>query len=153
MTVGEGGIRSPLLISGPGVKGGRKSNAFAYATDIMPTILELAEVDYPAEFRGRKVEPMRGRSLAGLLDNTMKTIYGSDEFVGGEMGGGKWMRRGSFKAVMIPEPYGTGVWQLFNVADDPGEAEDLSKSMPEKLKTLQAAWDAYAEDVGVVLSE
>jgi len=153
MTVGEGGIRSPLLISGPGIKGGRTSNSFAYATDIMPTILELAGVDYPAEFRGRKIEPMRGRSIVALLDDTKKAVYGSDEFVGGEMGGGKWMRQGSFKAVMVPEPYGTGIWQLFNVVEDPGEAKDLSKAMPDKLKTLQAAWDRYAKEVGVVLPE
>jgi arylsulfatase len=153
MTVGEGGIRSPLLISGPGIKGGRQSDSFAYATDIMPTILEFAGVDYPAKFRNRKVEPMGGRSMVGLLDGTKKAIYDTDEFVGGEMGGGKWMRQGNFKAVMIPKPYGTGVWQLFNVVEDPGEAKDLSKLMPDKLKTLKAAWDRYAKDVGVVLPE
>ncbi len=149
-TVGEGGIRSPLLISGPGIKGGRKSNAFAYATDIMPTILDIAGVDYPAEFRGREIEPMRGRSMVGLLDGTKEPIYRSTEFIGGEMGGGKWMRQGDFKAVMVPEPYGTGVWQLFNVAEDPGEANDLSKVMPDKLRTLKSAWERYAKDVGVV---
>jgi len=153
MTVGEGGIRSPLLISGPSIKGGRECDSFAYATDIMPTILELAGVDYPAKFRNRKVEPMRGRSMVGLLDGTKKAIYGATEFVGGEMGGGKWMRQGDFKAVLVPAPYGTGVWQLFNVVEDPGEAKDLSKVMPDKLKTLQAAWDRYAKEVSVVLPE
>ena len=153
MTVGEGGIRVPLLISGPGIEGGRQSDSFAYATDIMPTILELAGVGYPAEFQGRKIEPMRGRSMVGLLDGTKETIYNANEFVGGEMGGGKWMRQGDFKAVMVPAPYGTSNWQLFNMAEDPGEAKDLSKLMPDKLKTLQVAWDSYAKDVGVVLPE
>jgi arylsulfatase len=37
LTVGEGGIRSPLLISGPGIKGSRRTGSFAYVTDIMPT--------------------------------------------------------------------------------------------------------------------
>ncbi len=153
MTVGEGGIRSPLLIYGPGIKGGRQVGAFAYATDIMPTILELAGLDHPAEFRGRKIEPMRGRSMRGLLDGTKEAIYSSKEFVGGEMGGGKWMRQGDFKAVMVPAPYGTGVWQLFDVAKDPGEAKDLSKLMPDRLETLKAAWGRYATDVGVILPE
>jgi arylsulfatase len=152
-SVGEGGIRSPLLISGPGIKGGRQSESFAYVTDIMPTILELAGVDYPAKFRNRKVEPMRGRSMVGLLDESKKAIYSPTEFVGGEMLGGKWMRQGDFKAVMIPKPFGIGEWQLFNVVEDPGEAKDLSKVMPDKLKTLKAAWDRYAKDVGVVLPE
>jgi arylsulfatase A-like enzyme len=153
MTVGEGGIRSPLLIYGPGVKGARQSGSFAYVTDVMPTILELAGVEFPAEFQGQKVEPMRGRSMVGLLDGTKEAIYDGTEFVGGEMGGGKWMRQGDFKAVMVPEPYGTGEWRLYDVVKDPGEAKDLSAAMPDKLKTLKAAWDRYAKNVGVVLPE
>jgi arylsulfatase len=126
MTVGEGGIRVPLLISGPGFKSDQQSDAFAYVWDIMPTILEMAGVEYPAEFRGQKIESMRGRSMVGLLDGTREAIYGEKEFVGGEMGNGKWMRQGDMKAVMVPRPYGTGD---------------------------KAAWEQYAADVGVVLGE
>jgi arylsulfatase len=89
MTVGEGGIRSPLLISGPGIEGGRQIGSFAYVTDIMPTILELAGADYSVKFQDRMVEPMRGRSMVGMLDGTKKAIYSAADFVGGEMGGGK----------------------------------------------------------------
>jgi arylsulfatase len=153
MTVGEGGIRVPLLISGPGIRAGYQSEAFAYVWDILPTILEMAGVEYPTEFNDRKVEAPRGRSMMGLLDGSRKAIYGDEEFVGGEMGGGKWMRQGDFKAVMVPMPYGTGAWKLFNVVEDPGEANDLSQAMPEKLETLKAAWDQYAADVGVILAE
>ncbi len=63
------------------------------------------------------------------------------------------MRQGDFKAVMVPKPYGTGAWKLFNVVEDPGEANDLSLAMPEKLETLKAAWDQYAADVGVIQAE
>lgn len=153
MTVGEGGIRSPLLIAGPGIKGGRQSDSFVYVTDIMPTILTLAEADYPSEFDGRKVEPMLGRSIVGLLEGSANAIYTPEEFVGGEMGGGRWMRQGDFKAVMVPAPYGTGEWRLFNVVKDPGEAKDLSSKMPDQLETLVAAWDRYAKKVGVILPE
>jgi arylsulfatase len=153
MTVGEGGIRVPLLISGPGIKAGQQSDAFAYVWDIMPTILEVARLEHPSEFRGRKIETPRGRSMLGLLDGTKETIYGEDETVGGEMLNGKWMRQGDLKAVFIPEPYGTGEWQLYDVLTDPGEAKDLSNEMPEKLETLKTAWEQYAAEVGVVLTE
>jgi arylsulfatase len=153
MTVGEGGIRVQLLVSGPGIKAGQRSDAFAYVWDIVPTILEIAGVEYPAEFRGRKIEAPRGRSMLGLLDGTKDAIYGEEEFVGGEMGNGKWMRQGDFKAVMVPKPYGTGIWKLFNVVEDPGEAKDLANTMPDKLETLKSAWNEYADDVGVILSE
>ena len=121
----------------------------------MPTILELAKVDYPAEFRGRKIEPMRvvARWLAcwtaARKPSTTTTEFGRRR----DGRNGKWMRQGDFKAVMVPAPYGTGEWQLFNVAEDPGEAKDLSNTMPDKLEILKTEWDRYATEVGVVPSE
>lgn len=69
------------------------------------------------------------------------------------MGNGKWTRQGDFKAVSVAPPYGSGKWHLYNVVDDPGETRDLAKEHPDTLKKLQAAWDRYAKDVGVVLSK
>jgi arylsulfatase len=54
---------------------------------------------------------------------------------------------------MVPKPYGTGKWQLFNVVKDPGEAKDLSLAMPDKLRGLLDAWGRYAKEVGVILPE
>jgi arylsulfatase A-like enzyme len=96
---------------------------------------------------------MRGKSLRRVLTESTKAVYGADEFVGGEMQNGKWMRQGDFKAVSVAPPYGTGSWHLYNLADDPGETRDLAKEQLAILKNLQAAWDRYARDVGVVLTE
>jgi len=153
MTVGEGGIRSPLIVSGPGVAGDRRADAFSYVTDIMPTVLEMAGVDHPKTFRGREVERMSGQSLVGVLSGARKSVYGADEFVGGEMQNGKWMRQGDFKAVSVAPPYGSGTWHLYNLADDPGETRDLAIEQPETLDQLIAAWNRYAADVGVVLTD
>lgn len=76
-----------------------------------------------------------------------------NDFVGGEMQNGKWMRQGDFKAVSVAPPYGTGTWYLYNLVKDPGETHDLAKAQPATLKALQAAWERYAADVGVVLSK
>ena len=153
MTVSEGGIRVPLIVSGPGVDEGRQVDAFAYVWDLMPTILEYADVQYPEEFQGREVERLRGRSLAGVLVGSAQQVYGESDLVGGEMGNGKWMRQGRYKAVSIAPPYGPGTWQLYDVVSDPGETTNLAEKQPEKLSELIAAWDSYARDVGVVLSE
>jgi len=153
MTVAEGGIRSPMLIAGPGFRGDRQIDAFAYVWDIMPTILDFAGIPHPEIYRGRRVERMRGKSLRSVLTGSMKAVYGPEEFVGGEMQNGKWMRQGDFKAVSVAPPYGTGSWHLYNLADDPGETRDFATKKPEILKKLQAAWDRYARDVGVVLTK
>lgn len=153
LTVGEGGIHTPLIIVAPGVKGARQVDSFAYVTGIMPTILELTKVEHPEKFRGRNVKPMRGRSLAGVMSGSQESTYAKDDFIGGEMINGKWMRKGDYKAVQVAKPFGPATWQLFNVTEDPGGTRDLSKEKPEMLEELKRAWDRYAKDVGVVSSE
>jgi arylsulfatase len=153
MTVSEGGIRVPLLIAGPGIKAGQKTNAFTYVTDLMPTVLEMAGLKHPKVFRGRPIEPMSGRSLVSLLSGSPKPVYGPNDLIGGELLNGKWMRQGDYKAVSVAPPYGEAKWHLYNLASDPGETSNLAKRQPERLKKLQAAWDRYAKDVGVVMSK
>jgi arylsulfatase len=150
MTVAEGGIRSPMVIAGPGVEGGRLSTAFTYVMDIMPTILEMTGVGMPDEIDGRPAQAMMGRALTGILDGTATEVYSTEEYIGGELGGGKWMRQGAFKAVHVPKPYGDGEWHLYDVVEDPGETHDLADEKADLLKQLRAAWDRYAEEVGVV---
>jgi len=152
MTPGEGGVRSPLIISGPGVQGKRQVDAFAYITDVMPTILELATLKHPEKLGDREVESMRGRSMIGMLGGDENRLYRPDEPIGAEMGGGKWLRLGDYKAVLVAPPYGDGKWQLFDVSQDPGETDDLAEKMPQELEQLKAAWVKYADEVGVVES-
>jgi arylsulfatase len=153
MTVGEGGIRSPLLMAGPGIDEGQQSDGFAYVWDIMPTILDFADVSQPEKYQGRKLEVMRGRSLKGVLTGSKEAAYADSEYIAGEMLNGKWVRQGGFKAVSVAPPYGAGDWKLYDVNRDPGETADLAKELPERLRSMQAAWDEYARDVGVILSD
>jgi arylsulfatase A-like enzyme len=150
MTVGEGGIRVPLIVAGPGVQSGRQVDAFAYVWDLMPTVLEFTGSSHPETFEGHPIEGIRGRTLSGLLSGSATEVYSDDDLIGGEMGGGKWMRQGALKAVSVPKPYGDGEWHLYNVVDDPGETNDLAGQQPEKLEALRAVWGQYAEDVGVI---
>jgi arylsulfatase len=151
MAVGEGGIRSPLIVSGPGInaKGGFNRN-FSYVTDIMPTILEMAKLNHPTQFKGKDVLPMRGHSITESLKNKKQAIYSADEYVGGEMFGGRWLRKGDYKAILVPKPYGIGQWKLFNVMTDPGEKNDLALEKPKLLTELQRAWDQYADETGII---
>jgi len=63
------------------------------------------------------------------------------------------MRQGRYKALSVAPPYGPGTWQLYDVVSDPGETMNLADEQSDKLNELIAAWDSYARDVGVVLSE
>ena len=50
---------------------------------------------------------MRGRSLTGVLTGSPEAVYDANDLVAGEMGNGKWVRQGEFKAVSIAAPYGS----------------------------------------------
>jgi arylsulfatase len=151
MTVGEGGIRSPLIIAGPQIPQGKTNHSFAYVTDLMPTILEIANVEHPDTFNGEKVLPIKGRSLLSVLSGERDYTYGPDEYIGGEMLNGKWMRNGNYKAELVTKPYGPDVWKLYDLSIDPGETTDISSEHPEILDELKSAWDKYADEVGVIL--
>lgn len=153
MTVGEGGIRVPLIIAGPGIMQGAVSRSFAYVTDLMPTILEMAGVEHPSSYNGKEVLPLEGRSLAKVLTGNSESAYGTEEYIGGEMLNGKWIRKGDYKAEMVVPPYGPNTWKLYNVSKDPGETTDLSSEFPEILEDLKTNWKTYAERVGVILTE
>lgn len=87
----------------------------------MPTILEIAGVDHPGTFNGKQVLPMEGRSLVRVLAGESGSAYGPEEYIGGEMGNGKWMRKGDFKAELVVLPYGPNQWKLYALSADPGE--------------------------------
>ena len=69
------------------------------------------------------------------------------------MGEGRWMRKGNYKATMVAKPYGPAEWALYDVANDPGETRNLAADKPEILEELQAAWEQYSKEVGVVLAQ
>ena len=150
MTVGEGGIRSPLIISGPQILQGKLNHNFTYVTDLMPTILDIINVEHPDTYKGKRVLPMRGRSLFKILLGESESVYAMDEYIGGEMQNGKWMRKGNFKAELVTKPYGPAEWKLYDLANDPGETTDISSEYPEIFEELKSAWDKYADEVGVV---
>lgn len=153
MTVGEGGIRTQFIISGPNIERGKVHDNFVYVTDIMPTILEMTGVTHPDTFKGKDILPMRGKSFTKVLSGANEATHSPDEYIGGEMGTGKWMRKGNYKAQMVPNPYGTNEWKLFDLSLDPGETTDISSDRPELLEELKTAWVKYSEEVGVVLAE
>jgi arylsulfatase len=149
--IAEGGIRSPLIISGPGVAyTGETVHAVAHVMDIAPTFLAIADTDYPSTYDGRSVAPILGKSLVPLLTKRSTVVHGPDEPLAWEFFNWRAIRIGDSKATWISQPFGQSEWQLFDLATDPGESIDLSKQQPGVTQQLVSAWEKYARDVGVV---
>ena len=153
--VSEGGIRSPLIVSGPGVQGVGELNkeAILHVMDITPTLLELADCQHPDTYKGRKVAPMQGKSWVGMFAGSTQSPRTSDDWLGWELFNNRAIRQGDWKISWLYRPLGTEDWQLFNLAEDPGEQYDLSVKFPEKKKELVALWDEYVKMNGVIIGE
>ena len=149
---GEGGMRVPLIISGPGVKNNKTyQSSFSYVTDITPTILDITGVK-PAEKRygGKMVEPMIGKSLLPVLSDQQQTTYSPDDAVGYEIGGNKALFQGDYKIMFNLGPVGDDQWHLFNIVRDPGETQDLKQTMPERFESMKILYDKYEQDYRVL---
>ena len=141
----EGGIKSPLLVKLPGKmeKAGSMNHSFFHVRDIMPTILDLASITHTRQFNGRKVRPMQGRSVLDLFEGNVAAPYAEASQVGYELFGLKAYFVDDWKILWMPEPFGPGEWELFNLKQDPAELNDLSKQHPDKLKEMIALWNQY----------
>lgn len=149
---GEGGMRVPLIISGKPVGPQlRMTRAFAWATDITPTILSLTGVSQPAErYAGRPVQPITGRDLTPVLSGASDRAYGPDDWVGYELTDHGVLFQGDYKLVVNQPPVGDGQWRLFNIVSDPGETVDLAASQPQRFQRMLANYEEYRRDNKVV---
>ena len=59
-------------------------------------------------------------------------------------------RQGNWKELRLPEPFGNGRWQAYDLANDPGELHDLAAEHPECVNALAEAWDVYARSNGII---
>jgi len=148
----DGGMRVPLIISGPGIAaGGRISDAFAYVTDIAPTLLDFAGVPAAAgEYAGRRVETISGTSLRALVTGGVERVHAPEQAIGYELGGNAALFEGDHKIVRDRGPVGDGEWHLFDIARDPGETHDLKLEMPSRFAAMLDAYRKYEVENGVL---
>jgi arylsulfatase len=144
----EGGIKAPMIVKLPGTmsNAGAMSNAFVHVRDIMPTILDIADVSHTGEFEGRSVRPMQGQSVLDFLAGEADTTYPGADQVGYELFGLKAFFVGDWKILRMPRPFASGEWELYDLKKDPGETNDLSREHPEKVQEMIALWERYRKD-------
>jgi arylsulfatase len=163
----EGGCRVPLIAKPPhGVTGnlplpdGIITDAFCTVMDIVPTVLEMAELSHPVQYKGKDVAQLRGRSWVPFLSQVSSAptsdvdqvhqIHGPDYTVGFETAGSGALRKGDWKITFVPAPNGPQKWELFNIREDPGEVHDLATEKPELMKEMLELWKEYKTDVGSI---
>lgn len=151
----EGGIRTPLIICGPGVsQRGTVNHSLLHVMDITPTFLESAGVDHPSAASAGAFAAPQGKSMWPLLAGRKPATRGAADWVGWELFGNRAIRQGDWKLLrMLPAAGGTGNWELFNLKNDAAETRDLSAAHPDKCKALISLWDEYVKKNGVIVSD
>ena len=149
----EGGIRNALIVSGPVVKRpkGSINGGFMHVADIMPTLLEVAGTTYPKTHKGHDLPPLAGKSWMTVLAGRAESPRTDQDYMAWEIFGNRALRQGDWKLRWQWKPYGTGDWELFNLASDPVERTNLAAQSPDKLKALLARWDEYVKANNVII--
>ncbi len=137
----EGGVATPCIARWPGrTPAGGIIHQVAHLIDVMPTALELSGAAYPAENRGESVPPPEGMSLAPVLRGGAET-RARELFW--QFGTSRAVRSGDWKAVRE----GDAPWELYDLAADRTETQDLAAAHPDIVERLSAAWAAWAARV------
>lgn len=135
----EGGIREPFYIKAPGITTAGQSCAVPVSgIDWYPTLLELAGLSVPEQqdIDGVSLVPLlRGQSIPDRPLYWHYPHYGNQ---GGEPS--SIILHNNWKLIYYHED---GRYELYHLADDPGEQRDLFDADPQragKLKNQLAAW-------------
>jgi arylsulfatase len=141
----EGGICTPLIAHWPAglrADAGSVTHQPGHVIDVMATCLDVAGAEYPHEFQGRAITPQEGKSLVPILSGEK---YAGHDVLAWEHFGAKAIRRGDWKAVARQR----GRWELYDVAKDRAEINDLAAKHPDAVRDLEAKWEEWARRTNV----
>lgn len=130
-SVAEGGIRVPAAIWWPGQLSSFKHTGMISASDVLPTILDITGAIPSNDESSHQTISFDGISQWAVLNKTedANTVVSPDYLVTG-FRDSKALLRAPWKLVSDDE------LELYNVWDDPGEANNLAKQHPEIVKEL-----------------
>jgi arylsulfatase A-like enzyme len=155
-----GGTRNPVIISWPAKikEGGSVRNQFLHVIDIVPTLYEAIGITPPTMLNGIEQKPIEGVSfLKSFTDKAAAEVRSTQYFellVNRGLYHDGWMVsspsfspwvsiRGEFDPL-------TAKWELYNVAQDFSQAENVADKYPAKVKELEALFWREAEKYHVL---
>ena len=130
MSMYEGSVRVPLIMAGPGITADNRVSQFASLVDLYPTFMDIAGLAHPADLDGQSLYP----ALTGT--GTLARDHAYACFTGTTLNTTAWMiRTDDWKYIAYPgyDP------QLFNLATDPNELQNVAAQHPDQVRRLDAA--------------
>lgn len=148
-SVWEGGVRVPGIVEWPArIPKPRVTDVPASSSDVYPTFLDILGVRGP-----NPVEPLDGVSLLPLIEGKMEERPRPIGFwhyappnrraeFSRDSGQAAWT--GNRYKLVRPAP---GRFELYDLAADPAEKEDLAASLPEVARKMREDLEAWQESV------
>lgn len=154
-TTNEGGVRDPFIIAWPArIKDqGAIRSQYAHVIDVLPTVLDAAQVPLLKEVNGVEQKPVEGTSFAKTLTDAEADIQRPAQYY--EMLGNRAIWQDGWKAVAFhgrlpwtvnfSDPnFADDPWNLYKIDEDPSETHDIAAKYPEKLAELRALFHQEA---------
>ena len=145
----EQAARIPLLVAGPGVKSGARTEALAETVDIYPTLCQLAGLPVPEPpqgLDGASLAPvLKNPSLAGkksILHAYPRSPQGRGQLIG------RALRTERYRLVEWKKPGAdpaSADLELYDYQEDPFETQNLASEKPEVVQTLRKLLATYPE--------
>jgi len=142
----EGGIRIPMIVSWPGkFKKGQISDNVVSTMDILPTIANLTGANVPSHVDGIDITDLLTGADDSIEHKTLVWDTGHETAVRQ----GKWKLKTATddqyaKYEMVDIKLGTF---LYNLEEDPGETNDLSKKHPEIVQKLETYYQTWNKEI------
>ncbi|MEQ1841028.1 MAG: sugar-binding domain-containing protein, partial [Verrucomicrobiales bacterium] len=148
----EGGAATPFFMHWPASIAPHEKwygNA-AQLIDLMPTLIDVAGASYPVERKGETTLLLDGISLRPAFTggplNRNQPLFSEHE-TNASVRDGNWKLVG--ESVAMPDGTQAKQWELYDLAEDRTELNNLAATNPGKVKELAAKWESWAARVGV----
>ena len=139
----EGGIATPAIVHWPAgshAAPGSIVHQPAHLIDVLPTLAAITSSEIPSSWPDRELRPISGISLRPMLDGQpmadrppIHLLFASD----------RGLRDGDWKIVSFRgKP-----WELYHIANDRTERNDLAGSQPHRLAAMTQTWNRIAAEV------
>lgn len=153
-TIYEGGVRGPCSIVWPGTVAGNSScDEVIQSCDFYPTLLEILKISpQPGQhFDGISIVPALKNEA--LKRDAIFTYFPHAPRVPDWLPPVVSVHHGDWKLIRIFHGGDDGAhrWKLYNLRDDIGEQNDLSRGQPERVKELDALIEQFLIETNAVV--
>jgi len=161
----EGGVRTPFVISWPAglAAMGEIRHQYCHAVDVLPTLLDLLDINPPERIGGVEQMSLDGVTLRPMLDSAAAPDPRNSQYY--ECWGSRAMYEDGWKVVTNhinqlthaerdliagSDDFHTDHWHLFDTRADTAENHDVGDEHPEIRDRLVARWHEEAARNGVL---